>query len=46
MFSSQTVYNDTDIAQIETLPATQPHRNVDLAIVEADTQGMTLPLFS
>ncbi|KAJ7844450.1 hypothetical protein B0H13DRAFT_1647959, partial [Mycena leptocephala] len=36
-----TVYNDTDIAQIETLPATQPHRNVDLAIVEADTQGYT-----
>ncbi|KAK7035901.1 NmrA domain-containing protein [Favolaschia claudopus] len=41
-FSSSTVYNDMDIAQIETLPATQPHRNVDLAIVEADsTQGYT-----
>ncbi|KAJ7885496.1 NAD-P-binding protein [Mycena olivaceomarginata] len=40
-FSSQTIYNDLDIAQIETLPATQPHRNVDLAIVEADRQGYT-----
>ncbi|KAJ7919226.1 hypothetical protein B0H13DRAFT_1868747 [Mycena leptocephala] len=39
MFSSQTIYKDTDIAQIETLPATQPHRNVDLAITDADTQG-------
>ncbi|KAJ6559545.1 NAD-P-binding protein [Mycena capillaripes] len=39
MFSSSTIYNDTDIAQIETLPETQPHRNVDLAIIEADTQG-------
>ncbi|KAJ7844501.1 hypothetical protein B0H14DRAFT_3455503 [Mycena olivaceomarginata] len=36
---SQTVYKDTDITQIETLPATQPQRNVDLAIVDADTQG-------
>ncbi|KAJ7476364.1 hypothetical protein B0H11DRAFT_2032071 [Mycena galericulata] len=40
-FSSQTIYNDLDIAQIETLPATQAHRNVDLAIVEADKQGYT-----
>ncbi|KAJ7470202.1 hypothetical protein B0H11DRAFT_2041801 [Mycena galericulata] len=40
-FSSQTIYNDLDVAQIETLPSTQPHRNVDLAIVEADKQGYT-----
>ncbi|KAF8145741.1 hypothetical protein K438DRAFT_1871346 [Mycena galopus ATCC 62051] len=40
-FSSQTIYNDLDIAQIETLPATQPHRNVDFAVVEADKQGYT-----
>ncbi|KAJ7167990.1 hypothetical protein C8R46DRAFT_1270735, partial [Mycena filopes] len=38
-FATDTVYNDLDIAQIESLPATQPHRNVDLAIVEADKQG-------
>jgi len=40
-FSSQTIYNDMDIAQVETLPATQPHRIVDLAIVDADRQGYT-----
>ncbi|KAJ6451924.1 hypothetical protein C8R45DRAFT_1041487 [Mycena sanguinolenta] len=40
-FSSEVIYNDLDIAQIESLPATQYHRNVDLAIVEADTQGYT-----
>ncbi|KAJ7776299.1 hypothetical protein B0H16DRAFT_1672331 [Mycena metata] len=40
-FSSETMYSDLDIAQIETLPVTQPHRNVDLAIVEADSQGYT-----
>ncbi|KAJ6452317.1 hypothetical protein C8R47DRAFT_1169286 [Mycena vitilis] len=39
MFASETVYNDTDIQQIETLAFTQPHHNVDLAIVDADTQG-------
>jgi hypothetical protein len=44
MFSSQTIYKDTDIAQIESLPATQLHRNVDLAIVDADTQGLPQPL--
>ncbi|KAJ7655991.1 hypothetical protein DFH06DRAFT_1328832 [Mycena polygramma] len=33
---SEKIYNDTDV---EALPATQPHRNVDLAIVNADTQG-------
>ncbi|KAJ7167992.1 hypothetical protein C8R46DRAFT_1270737 [Mycena filopes] len=38
-FAADTVYNDLDIAQIESLPATQSHRNVDLAIVEADEQG-------
>ncbi|KAJ7589792.1 hypothetical protein C8J56DRAFT_888018 [Mycena floridula] len=39
MFSSDIVYNDMDIAQIESLKPTQSHRDVDLAIVEADTQG-------
>ncbi|KAJ7663167.1 hypothetical protein DFH06DRAFT_1189514 [Mycena polygramma] len=39
MFASETVYNDTDIQQIETLAVTQPHHNVDLAIIDADTQG-------
>ncbi|KAJ7618780.1 hypothetical protein FB45DRAFT_1063335 [Roridomyces roridus] len=39
MFTSDTIYSDTDTAQIESLPATQPHRNVDLTIVEGDSEG-------
>ncbi|KAF7291315.1 NmrA domain-containing protein [Mycena indigotica] len=38
-FSSTKVYNDLDIPDIETLPPTQNHRNVDLAIVAADADG-------
>ncbi|KAJ6458585.1 hypothetical protein C8R47DRAFT_1245170 [Mycena vitilis] len=33
---SEKIYIDTEV---DALPATQPHRNVDLAIVNADTQG-------
>lgn len=39
MFASETIYNDTDVAQIESLPPTALHRNVDLAIVAADEAG-------
>ncbi|KAJ7618783.1 NAD(P)-binding protein [Roridomyces roridus] len=39
LFASSTIFTDTDPAQIGSLPATQPHRNVDLAIVEADSRG-------
>ncbi|KAF5341809.1 hypothetical protein D9611_001566 [Ephemerocybe angulata] len=39
MYASDTVYNDLNISQLESIPSTQPHRNVDLAIVEADTEG-------
>ncbi|KAJ7158829.1 hypothetical protein C8R46DRAFT_1110467 [Mycena filopes] len=39
MHSSPTVYSDLNIAQLETLSPDQPHRNVDLALVEADSQG-------
>ncbi|KAJ7052607.1 hypothetical protein C8F01DRAFT_572643 [Mycena amicta] len=34
----RTIYSDLNIAQLEGLPADQPHRDVDLAIVEADAQ--------
>ncbi|KAJ6472574.1 hypothetical protein C8R45DRAFT_757642, partial [Mycena sanguinolenta] len=39
----EVIANDLDIVQIESLPATQHHRNVDLevAIVEADKKGST-----
>ncbi|KAJ7051428.1 hypothetical protein C8F01DRAFT_1212685 [Mycena amicta] len=38
-FASTKVYNDLDIPEIEALPATQHHRNVDLAVVAADKAG-------
>lgn len=39
MFASDTIYSDNDIEQIESLPSTQNHRNVDLEIVQADGEG-------
>jgi hypothetical protein len=39
MFSSDKIYSDLNIAQLETLPKTQPHRSVDLALTKADKEG-------
>ena len=39
MFPSDKIYSDVNIAQLETLPETQPHRLVDLALVKADREG-------
>lgn len=39
MHSTKNVYSDLDIDKLETLAPTQPHRNVDLTLVEADGQG-------
>ena len=39
MFSSDKIYSDLNIAQLETLPETQPHRLVDLALIKADKEG-------
>ncbi|KAL0952912.1 hypothetical protein HGRIS_007127 [Hohenbuehelia grisea] len=39
MHSTETIYSDLDIKLLETLPLTQPHRKVDLTLVEADNQG-------
>lgn len=33
------VYSDLDIASIEALAPTQIHRDVDLTVIDADTQG-------
>ncbi|THH29008.1 hypothetical protein EUX98_g5181 [Antrodiella citrinella] len=33
------VYDDSDVQSMASLPPTQPHRNVDLAIVAADKEG-------
>ncbi|KAJ7673891.1 hypothetical protein DFH06DRAFT_1319008 [Mycena polygramma] len=38
-FASEKIWKDTDLAALEALPDTQSHRNVDLAIIGADTQG-------
>ncbi|EGN98930.1 hypothetical protein SERLA73DRAFT_181658 [Serpula lacrymans var. lacrymans S7.3] len=38
-YAYDTIYDDTDVEQLETLPDTQIHRNVDLLIIEADKQG-------
>ena len=42
MHSTTDIYSDLDIDKIETLAPSQLHRPVDLAIVEADTQGILL----
>jgi hypothetical protein len=39
MYATDVVYSDLDLKQIESLPDTQLHRNVDLFIVDADKQG-------
>ncbi|TFK40286.1 hypothetical protein BDQ12DRAFT_602474 [Crucibulum laeve] len=39
MNSTENIYSDLDIAKLDTLPDTQPHRIVDLTLVEADREG-------
>jgi|ERR1700722_2253702 len=39
MYATDTIYSDLDLAKLEALPRTQPHRIVDLTVVEADQQG-------
>lgn len=38
-YASDVVYEDTNLAEFESSPATQARRPVDHIIVEADTQG-------
>jgi hypothetical protein len=40
MYQYDTIYSDADPDQIESLPPTQLHRNVDLEVVNADKQGI------
>lgn len=40
---TDTIYNDADPDQIETLADTQPHRNVDLELLKADKEGTSQP---
>ena len=39
MYASDKIYDDMKPEEIEALPATQPHRAVDMAVVEADERG-------
>ncbi|KAF9069717.1 hypothetical protein BDP27DRAFT_1383066 [Rhodocollybia butyracea] len=39
MYASTTIYDDADSDQINSLHPSQPHRPVDLAIVNADAEG-------
>ncbi|KAJ7727296.1 hypothetical protein DFH07DRAFT_231635 [Mycena maculata] len=39
MYPSSTIYSDLNISQLETLSPDQPHRNVDLTLVQADSKG-------
>jgi hypothetical protein len=43
-FSYEHVFNDTNVKQIESLPPTAWHRNVDLEIVKADKEGLLYAL--
>lgn len=38
--TTDTIYDDSNPDQIETLPDTQPHRNVDLELINADKEGI------
>ena len=39
MFASDTIYSDLNVDQIKAIPPDALHRNVDLAVIDADEQG-------
>lgn len=41
---SDTIFSDLDTAQLASLPRTQPHREVDRTLVDADQQGKLAPV--
>ena len=44
-YTTDTIYDDANPDQIESLPDTQFHRNVDLALIKADKEGAITFLF-
>jgi hypothetical protein len=38
-YAGTEILDDLDVEKIATIPATQAHRNVDTAIVQADEEG-------
>ena len=39
MAATETIYDDSNLEQMSNLPAEALHRNVDLAVIKADTEG-------
>ncbi|KAI0708909.1 NAD-P-binding protein [Cerioporus squamosus] len=39
MFPTDTIYYDDDVEQLEKIPRSQPHREVDLTVIDADKEG-------
>ncbi len=39
MAATETIYDDSNVEQMVNLPAEALHRNVDLAVIKADTEG-------
>lgn len=39
MSATDTIYDDSNVEQMVNLPAEALHRNVDLAVIKADTEG-------
>lgn len=42
-YTIDTIYDDANPEQMESLPDTQLHRNVDLELLKADKEGASLP---
>ena len=42
MFATNTIYSDLNIPQLESLPDSQPHRLVDVTLVKADSEGVSI----
>ena len=45
-YATDTIYDDANPDQIESLPDTQIHRNVDLELIKADKEGAIAAFFS
>ena len=44
-YATDTIYDDANPDQIESLPDTQIHRNVDLELIKADKEGAIAVFF-
>jgi hypothetical protein len=40
MYSTDKICSDLDIQTLESIPSTAPHRKVDLAILDASSEGI------